>query len=124
MEAKIYSVQDAYFHINKTNPPQLVVSSSGQVNSSGWSGGKLVPWIYVTQPADGIQDFDFIATAPDGIVLWVMSSISGSGTIELENWMKGVSIHGSNNNVEVMLDDDSSSVESRIISTMGIPQPK
>lgn len=53
-----------------------------------------------------------------------MSSISGSGTIELENWIKGIRIHGSNNSVVAMLDDETSSVESRIISTMGIPQPK
>lgn len=123
MEAKIYSVQTGCFHINKSNPPQLVVNAAGQVNSSGWSNGKLLPWVYVVPPADGIQDFDFVATAPSGIVLWVISPIGGEGTIELENWMKGVRIHTSSNSIEVMLDDKSCVVESRIISTMGIPQP-
>jgi hypothetical protein len=123
MEAKIYSVQSVYFHINKSNPPQLVVSAAGQVNSSGWSNGKLIPWIYIDQPADGIQDFDFVATAPSGMVLWVISPIGGEGIIELENWMKGVRVHTASNKSEIMLEDDSHSVDSRIISTMGIPQP-
>lgn len=123
MEAKVYSVESACFHINKSNPPQLVVNASGQVNSSGWSNGRLIPWVYVDQPADGIQDFDFVATAPSGVVLWVISPIGGDGTIEMRDWMKGVRIHSSSNKVEVMLDDSSCAVESRVISTMAIPQP-
>ena len=124
MEAKVYSVQSACFHINKTNPPQLMVSAAGQVNSSGWSNGKLIPWVYIDPPSDGIQDFDFVATAPSGVVLWVISPISGEGTIEMENWIKGIRIHASSSKIEVMLDDDSCAVDSRIISTMGIPQPQ
>lgn len=123
MEAKVYSAESACFHINKSNPPQLVVSASGQVNSSGWSNGRLIPWVYVDQPADGIQDFDFVATAPSGFVLWVISPIGGEGTIEMQDWMKGIRIHSSSNKIEVMLDDSSCAVESRVISTMAIPQP-
>jgi len=115
MEAKVYSVQSAFFHISNNNPPLLMVTAAGQVNSTGWSDGKLIPWVYVDQPADGIQDFDFVATAPSGEVLWVMRPIVGEGTIELADWIKGVRIHASSNKIEVMLDDASCSVEMRTI---------
>jgi len=123
MEAKIYSVQTVCFAINKSNPPQLVLSAIGEANSSGWSNGKLIPWVYVDQPSDGIQDFDFVATAPNGMVLWMITPIAGEGIIELESWMKGVRIHTSSNKIEIMLDDESCAVGSRIISEIGIPQP-
>ena len=123
MEAKVYSVESTCFHINKSIPPQLVVTASGQVNSSGWSNGRLIPWVYVEQPADGIQDFDFVATSPSGVVLWVISPIGGNETIEMQDWITGIRIHSSSDKVEVMLDDPSCAVESRVISTMAIPQP-
>ncbi len=30
MEAKIYSVSSACFHLNKSNPPQLIISAAGK----------------------------------------------------------------------------------------------
>jgi len=123
MDAKVYSVSKVYFHINKSNPPQLVVNAHGQVNSSCWSNGRLIPWMYVNKPADGVQDYDFVATAPHGKVLWLVSPIAGDGAVMLEDWMKGIRVHASSNKSEVMLDDASASVESRTISTIGIPQP-
>ena len=115
MDAKIYSAERACFHINKINPPQLVVEAVGTVNSSGWSGGRLVPYSYVTPPADGIQDFDFLALAPSGMVLWAMQPITGHASIELSPWMKGVRIHTSTNAIEVLFEDTSCAVEARIV---------
>ncbi|EOU3287236.1 hypothetical protein ACNVJQ_005132 [Vibrio harveyi] len=122
MEAKIYSVSSACFHLNKSNPPQLIISAAGQVNSSGWNNGRLVPWIYVAPPSDGIQDFDFIATSPEGVVLWMLMPISGQGTIELPGWATGVRIHSSSNKVEVNLDDANCAVDFRAVSPIAVPQ--
>lgn len=123
VETKVFSVESANFHINKTNPPQLVVTAAGHVNSSGWSFGRLIPWIYVDRPADGIQDFDFVATAPTGIVLTVISPISGDGSIELQDWMTGIRVHSSTSRIEVLFEDISRVAEARHISEMGFPQP-
>lgn len=54
---------------------------------------------------DGIQDFDFVAEAPTGIVLWVMSVISGDGDIVLESWMKGARVHSATNSITVLLNE-------------------
>lgn len=123
MDAKIFSVQNACFHINKSKPPQIVVHAAGTVNSSGWSNGRLIPWTYVDQPQDGVQDFDFIATAPSGFVLWVMSPLAGLGSIQHGSWMKGVRVHAATNNVEISLSDDQCCVEGAVIASDTFPWP-
>ena len=105
MSQSISSVKTVCFSINKSNPPQLSVSASGSVSSSGWKGGALIPRIYVVQPQDGIQDFDFVAESPSGTVLWVISPISGDGTIELEKWIKGVRVHAATNSITALLSE-------------------
>lgn len=105
MSQSVSSVKTVCFSINKSNPPQLAVNASGSVNSSGWKGGALVPRVYVMQPQDGVQDFDFVAEAPNGIVLWVISAISGDGCIELEPWIKGVRVHSATNSITALLNE-------------------
>lgn len=122
MKAKIYSVKSASFHINKSNPPQLEIVAVGEVNSTGWSDGQLTPWVYVVPPKDGIQDFDFVASAPRGIVLWVITPIVGYGTFELDSWVKGFRIHTSSSSITVMLEDDKCLVDSISVSELGIPK--
>jgi hypothetical protein len=106
----VYSVQDVYFHINKSNPPQLFIHAAGMVSSSGWTNGKLNPRQYVTPPADGVQDFDFIATPPSGFALQVLSPITGDGEMKLEDWMLGIRVHAKSNNMTVMLSSTERSV--------------
>jgi len=114
MDAKVYSVGKICFHIEKSNPPQLVVSAEGRVNSSGWTNGRLVPGT-AEKPADGILDFDFIAAAPSGrFVLQVISPISGMGSVAFQDWMKGIRVHSSTNQLEVLLTDASCSVGGRL----------
>lgn len=122
MEAKVYSVQSAHFHINKSNPAQLIIHAIGQVTSTGWKNGRLIPWNYIKKPDDDIQDFDFVATTPNGVVLWVVSPIEGFTSTGLDNWMKGVRIHSSSNEIVVMLNDKSASAEPRMMSATGFAQ--
>lgn len=111
MDAKVYSVEKVCIHVNKSNPAELVVVAGGTVNSSGWSNGRLVPHVYIHPPADGVQDFDFIAEAPSGFVLWWMAPIAGSGRILLTDWMKGARVHASSNTSEALLSDPACVVE-------------
>lgn len=112
-QALVLDVQSVCFSIRKTNPPQLFVSAAGTVNSSGWSGGRLIPRVYIQPPEDGIQDLDFVATPPTGMVLWVVTPISASTSFNLEDWMKGVRIHASNGHAEALLEDESCAAELR-----------
>jgi len=60
----IHSVDDAYYSITNTNPPQLQVVARGTVTSSGWRFPKLVPYLRQKPPAQGVLEYDFIAAAP------------------------------------------------------------
>ncbi|WP_145378078.1 hypothetical protein [Symmachiella dynata] len=50
----------------KSNPPTLVVTVTGQVNTAGWTEAKLTRRVYVQPPADGIWEYDLFATPPAG----------------------------------------------------------
>ena len=105
MQQNITSVQKVFFSINKSNPPQLSVTAAGTVNSSGWHDGKLIARVYAAPPQDGIQEFDFVATIPTGLVLWVMSPISGDTMIKMEPWMEGVRVYSATNFVATLLSE-------------------
>ena len=109
--SNVASVTSVCFHLNKSNPPELVVSASGTVGSSGWKDFRLFPVTYIVQPPDGIQDFEFEGTPPTGMALQVIRHISGDGSMPLELWMKGVRVHGANNSVVAMFDDAACAVE-------------
>lgn len=101
MDAKIYSVDEVSFGYTASEPPALVVAARGRVPTSGWSNGRLAPRVYVSPPSDGIWDFDFIAKAPSGIALQVISVIESEPLVLVPPfWVKGVRIHSSTNEIE------------------------
>ena len=58
----------------------------------------MVPWVYINPPEDGIWDFDFIADAPAGISIPVISYISTEPfMLETPSWLKGIRVHASTN---------------------------
>lgn len=89
--------------IIKTNPPALFVAAVGLVNTSGWSNPVLIPRTYVNPPADGIQEFDFFATPPSGIVLPYFARISGNAVLpDFPDWVRGVRVVSATNEVEYL----------------------
>jgi hypothetical protein len=108
MSIPIYRVDSVYIAINKSNPPQLQISASGEVSSGGWKAPALVPRIYVTPPADGIQDLDFVATPPSGIAVQVILPVAGDVTITLVPWILGVRVHAKTNSVIALFSDEAS----------------
>ena len=110
MTAKISSVNSVCFNIEKSNPPQLVLHAIGKLNSSGWINPSLVPRVYVIQPDDGIQDFDFYAEPPAGKVLWIITPVSAESSILLERWISYIRVHSATNSVTVNLSDISCAV--------------
>jgi hypothetical protein len=96
----------------ESKPPQFAITANGKVPSSGWTQPELTQWFYVVPPQDGIQDYDFVAQPPSGIVLPVVTPISvfhpdprdprhywGKGKP-----LKGVRIHARENSMEAKLD--------------------
>jgi|GEM_PF-1081624 len=60
----IHSIDDAYYTITQTNPPQLQVVARGHVTSGGWGFPQLVPYVRQKPPAQGVLEFDFVAKPP------------------------------------------------------------
>ena len=60
----IHSIDDAYYSITQTSPPQLQVVARGHVASGGWGFPQLVPYVRQKPPAHGVLEFDFVASAP------------------------------------------------------------
>jgi len=110
MNAKISNVSSVCFNIEKSNPPQLVIHAIGKVNSSGWRNPNLIPHVYVTQPTDGVQDFDFYAEPPVGKALWVVTPVSAEISVTLERWVSAIRIHSATNSLVMNLSDISCTV--------------
>jgi len=109
---RVSSVRSVTYALEKKVPPNYVVTAEGQVNSGGWSEAELSPWMYITPPADGVQDFDFVAKRPTGIVTMAFKDIEGMGRlldVEEQDYfgkgqpLKGFRIHAAANSVVVML---------------------
>lgn len=121
MDAKILSVESANYHVTADDPPQLVIHAMGTVDSTGWSDGRLLPWMYIQEPDDGIIDLEFVATAPSGFVLWTLSPVEGIGKLTLQPWIQGFRIHTSTNHLVVKLVEKLGLVEGGMRGMKDIP---
>jgi Dyp-type peroxidase family len=98
-QKKIFEVTEVELVIEKKNPPILIITAEGKVNTSGWSNGKLIPFIYILPPVDGIYEFDFVADEPTGVTLQVISKIISQSFIwnDFPKELNGVKIYSSSN---------------------------
>lgn len=104
-KTQIYKVTTVKLAIEKSLPPRLVVFASGEVTTSGWTGGELQPYVYVTPPADGIYEFDFVAEPPTGVSLQVISPITAKEYVwaDFPKDLKGVRINSITNSIIELL---------------------
>ena len=65
---KIHEVTKVDVHIHKSNPVRLHVTAIGTASSGSHTNPRLKRFIYVTFPADGIQEYDFLVDVPPGPV--------------------------------------------------------
>jgi hypothetical protein len=113
---KVMEVTNVALTIFKTKPPILYIFAEGIVPTLGYKNGKLLPYIYIKPPADGIWDFDFVADKPDGIVPQVLAPITADYMWEdFPSDLKGVRIRAAHNQIEAKL---SSSDERELISKL------
>jgi myo-inositol-hexaphosphate 3-phosphohydrolase len=102
---KVLEVVSVDLNILKSDPPMLSIVAFGKVTTGGWTDGQLVPYIYIAPPANGLYEFDFVATPPTGPATTVISPISASYVWEnFPGDMKGVTIYASTNEVSEILD--------------------
>ena len=105
---RIYDIKKVDVTLLKKRPPDLVIFADGRSATSGWKDPQLSQHVYIDPPKDGIQDFDFIAKRPKGIVLPVLTKISGNTKIVdidiPDYWgtgmpLKGIRVHAFTNSV-------------------------
>jgi hypothetical protein len=99
MQARILEVRQLF--MQRSGNGLLTIASSGTVTTSGWCCGELQPRVYIHPPVDGVWDWDFVATAPTGIVLNVISPIAAqTDPFMPPDWMRGVRVHAATNVLE------------------------
>ncbi|MCV2419932.1 hypothetical protein [Paucibacter sp. DJ2R-2] len=101
--AKVLYIDDIHLATTRSRPPRLLVTVQGRVTSTGWSGGRLEPWVYIVPPGDGLQDLDFVATPPSGPAGQALMPITGGTSFWLPEWCKGVRVHASANCMESLV---------------------
>jgi hypothetical protein len=101
MDGTVYSVDSVMFQIIEGKLEMINVYARGRVPTSGWSNGRLTPYVYISPPESGIWDFGFIATAPSGIALQVITNIeSAIFAAPKPPWCKGIRVHAATNEIE------------------------
>jgi hypothetical protein len=108
MTRKIAEITDVTLTILRTDPPTLHISARGRAPTSGWSNPQLDPYVYITFPADGVQEFDFDAQPPPNgaIVMPVFTPLEASISIQPvpKEW-KGVRVHATLNSMETKIEE-------------------
>lgn len=101
-------------------PAKLQITVAGTVPSPGWSNPQLVPYTYVQAPPDGIYDFDFVATPPQGIVTKVVTPIRVRTTVPATG-VKGVRIHAALNVKEALIErgEESALIQPNLFTLQG-----
>ncbi|MHB8270483.1 hypothetical protein [Bradyrhizobium sp.] len=96
---KVYQVTSVDLKIQKSKPPIVQVTAEGTVRTGGWTNGRLDLVVYITPPADGIQDLIFVADEPTGGSTDAITKIT-SQELDLgrvADWMKGVRVSAETN---------------------------
>lgn len=105
---KVYSIDSVLAGLGQQTPPALVVYVRGHVTSVGWSHPQLLPWSYISPPADGIYDFDLVATAPADINPHTLELVEAAGGFSSPpEILHGIRIHASNNFKEGLITPES-----------------
>jgi hypothetical protein len=97
-KVKISEIKDVRLTAYRSMPPKLLIEVDGVVLTSGYTVPELVEYIYVHPPPNGIYDFDFIATPPNGPSADVLTKISARYLVDpMPRELKGVEVHASHN---------------------------
>jgi len=94
----IYDVESVSLSILKTNPPSLLIQATGHTLSTGWTDIKLNKRIYVTEPANGIWEFDLVGTPPAGVSAPLIMPVAAEFTWkDFPASVKGIKVYSASN---------------------------
>ena len=100
----VLSVEEVRLAILKSNPPQLSIFARGTVRTGGWTNPELVEVIYIVPPADGIYEYEFVATPPTGPATEALTPIEAETVRHsIPPELKGVRVKAETNSKEAKL---------------------
>jgi len=102
----VHSVDNAYYSITQTSPPQLQVVAQGHVASGGWGFPQLIPYVNQKPPAHGILEFDFVARPPGANRLVIEATTPISANNLLHDYypaIKGIKINARTNSTTLKI---------------------
>ncbi|WP_172328097.1 hypothetical protein [Mangrovicoccus sp. HB161399] len=106
----------------RSDPPALFVRASGRVPTSGRGNAVLVARIHAVPPADGIQDFDFLADPPHDAVLQVETELSGECLLHgLPGWAKGVRVTAARNQIVHLFPERAAAIAGEVPEPAAVP---
>lgn len=92
------TIIDVDVALEKEEPPNLLITATGEVPPAGYTDAQLHRASYEKPPADGIQDYFLTAMRPNGVVAQVVTKVNASNrVIDYQTkapWSRGVRIHG------------------------------
>lgn len=128
---RILEVTAVHLAVLKSHPPKIHLVATGQVPTSGWRNAALNPWFYIAPPKDGVQDFDFTADEPVGIVSQVVVPVTAEVLIDRDPatyWgpdapLLGVRIHARMNAGDATFADGGGAGDAKVLSDRWVPWP-
>lgn len=85
----------------RKSPAQLVVQANGEVPTAGWTAATLNRRTYVAAPADGIWEYDFVASPPAGMAAQMITPISAENTwADYPATVVGVRVYGEGSGIK------------------------
>lgn len=101
---RVHSVDNVYYSITQTSPPQLQVVANGRTTSGAWSFPQLIPYVNQKPPAQGILEFDFVARPPaaNRLVIEATTPISANNLLhDYYPAIKSIKINASTNSITI-----------------------
>lgn len=86
--------------LGTSNPPMVNIATIGQVPTMGWTDPELPARVYAKPPADGIQEFDFVATPPSQSEDNMTSDVAAQAYFVKPDWCIGVRVYAQTNQME------------------------
>lgn len=108
MSEKVLKVTDVKVSVLFSLPARLQITAHGTVGTPNWTNPQLAQREYVAPPADGIYEFDFVATPPTGNVIQIVTPISAVGGMTMPDDLKGIRVIASTNSKEALLEQGAS----------------
>ena len=105
---RVAKILDATYQIETSQPPNLIVGAVGEVPTGGWTETQLLRRVYVTDPRDGIWEYDLLSKPPEGMATQVIQQVKATDRwekIPAEQLakIKGIRVFGLGEGVKTMM---------------------